>query len=134
MTGGKMYNEKVMELFKNPKNVGIIEDADGEIKLQNQICGDAIEFYIKIRNEIIIEIKFRTFGCAAAIAASSIITEMLQSKTLEEAKKITSHDVIAELGGIPTIKRYCVDLVVEALSKLIEDQGKKTEKQILFAC
>jgi nitrogen fixation NifU-like protein len=129
-----MYNEKIMELFRNPNNLGTIENPDGKVKLENLVCGDEIEFYMKVENEIITEMKFKTFGCAAAIAASSIITEMVIGKTLEEVMKITSKDVIEELGGIPPIKRYCIELVVEALPLMIEDYKRnlKMSRGILF--
>ena len=107
--------------------MGTIENPDGKVKLENLVCGDEIEFSMKVENEIITEMKFKTFGCAAAIAASSIITEMVIGKTLKEAIKITSQDVIEELGGIPPIKKYCIELVVEALPLMIEDFKRNKE-------
>jgi nitrogen fixation NifU-like protein len=115
-----MYTEKVMELFNNPKNMGKIRDPDAVMKVKNLICGDVIELYIMVENNVITDIKFRTFGCAAAIATSSIITEMVIGKSLVEAMKITRQDVVNELGGIPPIKIYCSNLVVDALHDAIK--------------
>jgi len=120
-----MYSEKVMELFKNPKNMGKIEDPNVVAKVENLFCGDMIELYIKVENDIIIDIKFRTFGCAAAIATSSMITEMVIGKTLDEAMKITGQDVVKELGGLPPIKIYCSNLVTDALQAAIRDYCEK---------
>ncbi len=123
-----MYSEKVIELFKNPKNVGKIEDPDGMGKVENPKCGDKIEMYIKVENDIITDIKFRTFGCAAAIAASSIITEMVLDKTLDEAMRVTGQDVVEQLGGLPPIKIICCNLVADALHTAIGNyRGKKGE-------
>ncbi|UCG04239.1 MAG: iron-sulfur cluster assembly scaffold protein [Candidatus Heimdallarchaeota archaeon] len=123
-----MYSEKVMELFKNPKNMGKIEDPDGVVKVENLFCGDVIELYIKVEKDIIIDIKFRTFGCAAAIATSSMITEMVIGKTLDEAMKITCKNVVNELGDLPPIKIYCSNLVAEALHAVIKDCWKRRVK------
>lgn len=120
-----MYNDKIMELFKNPKNMGKIDDPDGTVMMRNLICGDQIEFFMKVDNEIITEIRFRTFGCAAAIAASSIITEIVANKTLEQVRNITKNDLITELGGLPPIKMYCIDSVIEAFFLMIEEYTKK---------
>ena len=120
-----MYSEKVIELFKNPKNMGKIEDPDGVAKVKNLFCGDVIELYIKVENDIVIDIKFRTFGCAAAIATSSILTEMVIGKILDEAMKITGQDVVKELGGLPPIKIYCSNLVTDALQAAIRDYREK---------
>ncbi len=119
-----MYNERIMELFKNPKNEGEIENPDGLIKLRNLICGDEIGFSMKVENGIIKDIRFRTFGCAASIAASSIITEMVLDKTLEQVTRIEKKDIIDELGGLPSIKMYCIELVFEAFHSMIENYMK----------
>jgi nitrogen fixation NifU-like protein len=127
-SGERMYSDKVMELFKNPKNMGKIENPDGVVKVENLICGDKIEFYIKVENDIITNIKFRTFGCAAAIAASSIITEIVRDNTLDEAMNITGQDIVNELGGLPPIKIYCTNLVVDALHAVIDNYHERKAK------
>ncbi|HII84680.1 MAG TPA: Fe-S cluster assembly scaffold protein NifU [Methanobacterium subterraneum] len=124
-----MYSEKVMDHFSNPRNVGEIEDADGVGTEGNPTCGDLMTIYIKVENEIITDIKFKTFGCAAAIATSSMITEMALGKTIEEALKITRNDVANELEGLPPVKMHCSNLAADALRAAIEDyQKKNTEK------
>ncbi|MEE9151514.1 MAG: Fe-S cluster assembly scaffold protein NifU [Thermoplasmata archaeon] len=120
-----MYSEKVMELFKNPKNMGEIENPDGVGRVGNPKCGDLMELYIKVENDIITDVKFKTFGCAAAIATSSMITEMAIGKTLDEALKITRQDVADELEGLPPIKMHCSNLAADALHDAIEDYRKK---------
>jgi len=120
-----MYSEKVMELFRNPKNMGEIENPDGVGKVGNPKCGDLMELYIKVENDIITDIKFKTFGCAAAIATSSMITEMAKGKTLDEAMKITREDVADELEGLPPVKMHCSNLAADALKAAIEDYRKK---------
>jgi len=129
-----MYTEKVMEHFLNPKNVGVIEDADGVGEAGNIVCGDLMRIYIKVEvvdgKEIIKDIKFRTLGCAAAIAASSMITEMAKGKSIEDALKITNQDVANELGGLPKIKMHCSVLAADALKEAIYDYLQKNEKDI----
>lgn len=120
-----MYSDKVMELFKNPKNMGEIENPDGVGRVGNPKCGDLMELYIKVEDDIITDIKFKTFGCAAAIATSSMITEMAIGKTLDEAWKITRQDVADELEGLPPIKMHCSNLAADALHAAIEDYRKK---------
>jgi len=120
-----MYSEKVMELFRNPKNMGEIENPDGIGKVGNPKCGDVMELYIKVEDDIITDIKFKTFGCAAAIATSSMITEMARGKTLDEAMKITRENVAEELEGLPPIKMHCSNLAADALKAAIEDYRKK---------
>jgi nitrogen fixation NifU-like protein len=120
-----MYSEKVMELFRNPKNMGEIENPDGVGKVGNPKCGDLMELYIRVENDIITDVKFKTFGCAAAIATSSMITEMAKGKTLDEAMKITREDVADELEGLPPIKMHCSNLAADALKAAIEDYRKK---------
>ena len=120
-----MYSKKVMELFQNPHNVGVIEGADGVGEVGNPVCGDMMTLYIKVKDNRLEDIKFQTFGCAAAIATSSMITDLAKGKTLEEAKKITRQDVADALEGLPPIKMHCSNLAADALGKAIEDYEKK---------
>lgn len=121
-----MYNEKVMEAFKNPKNVGEIENASGVGTVGNASCGDIMQISLKIENDIIVDAKFKTFGCAAAIATSSTATDMIIGMTVEEALKITNKKVVECLGGLPSQKIHCSVLAEEAIKKAIEDyQSKK---------
>ncbi len=121
------YTEKVKDHFFNPRNVGEIKDADGVGTVGNPKCGDIMSIYIKVKDEMIKDIKFKTFGCAAAIATSSILTEMAKGKTLDEALKITRDDVANELGGLPAIKLHCSNLAADALRAAIDDYRKKKE-------
>jgi len=125
------YNEKVMEYFMNPKNVGEVPAADGTGTVGNPVCGDLMTFTIKVENGRLKDVKFKTFGCGAAIAVSSMVTEMAIGKTLEEALKITNKDVAQQLGGLPKNKLHCSNLGADALHKAIEDymsgKGKKSE-------
>ncbi len=121
-----MYNEKVMEAFKNPKNVGEIENASGVGTVGNASCGDIMQISLKIENDIIVDAKFKTFGCAAAIATSSTATDMIIGMTVEEALKVTNKKVVECLGGLPSQKIHCSVLAEEAIKKAIEDyQAKK---------
>ena len=120
-----MYTEKVKDHFFNPRNVGEIKDADGVGTVGNPTCGDVMTIYIKVKDEIIIDIKFKTFGCAAAVATSSILTEMTKGKMLDEALEITRDDVANELGGLPAIKLHCSNLAADALREAINDYRKK---------
>lgn len=120
-----MYSEKVMNHFKNPHNMGNIKDPDGVGEVGNPICGDIMKLYIKVNDNIITDIKFETLGCGAAIATSSMITDMAKGETLEEAVKITRQDVADELGGLPPIKMHCSNLAADALKKAIEDYKNK---------
>jgi len=120
-----MYSEKVMEQFRNPRNMGEIPDADGVGTVGNPVCGDMMTIYIKVKDTHIDDIKFKTFGCGAAIATSSMITELAKGKTLEEAMKITRANVADELGGLPPIKMHCSNLAADALHAAIEDYYKK---------
>jgi nitrogen fixation NifU-like protein len=121
-----MYTEKVMEHFRNPRNMGEIPDADGIGTVGNPVCGDLMTVYIKVKDNSIADIKFKTFGCGAAIATSSMITELAKGKTIEEAMKITRGDVADSLGGLPTIKMHCSNLAADALHAAIKDyQAKK---------
>ncbi len=116
-----MYSEKVMEHFSNPRNSGEIENADGIGEVGNPTCGDMMTFYIKVEDDKLSDVKFKTFGCVAAIAVSSMVTEMAKGKTLEEAKTITKASVAKELDGLPKEKMHCSNLGAEALGKAIED-------------
>ena len=120
-----MYSKKVIEHFRNPRNMGEIKNADGVGTVGNPVCGDTMTLYIKVKNNRITDIKFKTFGCAAAIATSSMITELAKGKNLEEAEKITRDDVANELEGLPPIKMHCSNLAADALKAAIEDYKKK---------
>ena len=119
------YSEKVMEHFKNPKNVGEIPNADGIGNVGNPICGDIMRLYIKVKDNVITDAKFKTFGCGAAIATSSMITELVKGKTIEEALKVSNSAVAEALGGLPKIKMHCSVLAEEALKSAIDDYLKK---------
>jgi nitrogen fixation NifU-like protein len=123
-----VYNEKVMEHFMNPRNVGEIENADGIGEVGNPVCGDMMSFYIKVDNNRISDVKYKTFGCGAAIAVSSMVSEMAKGKTLEEAKKITPALVAKELEGLPKNKYHCSNLGAQALNKAIDNYLKKQGK------
>jgi nitrogen fixation NifU-like protein len=122
------YNQKVMDHFMNPRNVGEITDADGEGTVGNPICGDLMTFYIKVNNSRISDVKFKTFGCGAAIAVSSIVSEMAKGKTLDEAMEITNKMVATELGGLPKNKLHCSNLGADALHKAIENYRNRLSK------
>ena len=124
-----VYSEKVMEHFMNPRNVGEIEDADGVGEVGNPICGDMMTFYIKVKDNRIDDVKFKTFGCGAAIAVSSIVSEMAMGKTLEEALKITPRSVADELEGLPKQKFHCSNLGAQALHKAIQDYRSKKKAE-----
>ncbi|MCX5687956.1 MAG: Fe-S cluster assembly scaffold protein NifU [Candidatus Omnitrophica bacterium] len=119
------YSEKVIEHFKNPRNVGEIPDADGVGNVGNPMCGDIMRLYIKVENNKIVDAKFKTFGCGAAIATSSMVTELVKGKTIDEALKISNRAVAEALGGLPKIKMHCSMLAEEALKSAIEDYLKK---------
>ena len=123
-----MYTEKVKDHFYNPRNVGEIKDADGVGTVGNSVCGDVMNIFIKVKGERITDIKFKTFGCAAAIASSSITTEIVKGKTLDEAMKLTRDDVANELGGLPAVKMHCSNLASDALREAIKDYRKKNKK------
>jgi nitrogen fixation NifU-like protein len=116
-----MYSEKVMEHFQNPHNVGVLKDADGVGQVGNPVCGDMMTFYIKVKDNRLADIKFQTFGCGAAIAVSSMVSDMAMGKTLEEARQITNQSVADELGGLPKNKLHCSNLGADALHRAIED-------------
>ena len=122
-----MYTDKVMDHFSNPRNIGEIENADGVGEVGNPVCGDMMSFYINVEDNKIADIKFKTFGCVAAIAVSSMVTEMALGKTLDEAKKITKKSVAESLDGLPKEKMHCSNLGADALGKAIEDfEGKQS--------
>ncbi len=116
-----MYSDKVMDHFQNPRNVGEIEDADGVGTVGNPTCGDLMTIYIKVKDNVIEDVKFKTFGCGAAIATSSMITEMAVGKTIEEALEITRNDVANELEGLPPVKMHCSNLAADALHAAIDN-------------
>ena len=120
-----MYSETVMDHFSNPRNVGAIPDADGIGLEGNPICGDVMKIYIKVNNDRIADIRFQTFGCGAAIASSSMLTEMVMGKTLEEALAISNKKVAEALGGLPATKMHCSNLAADALHKAIADYRSK---------
>lgn len=119
------YSEKVMDHFMNPRNVGEFEDPDGVGRVGNPKCGDIMEFQIKVEDNRITDVKFKTFGCGAAIAVSSMVSEMAKGKTLDEAMKITNRDVAEELQGLPKNKLHCSNLGADALHKAIIDYKRK---------
>lgn len=119
------YSEKVMDHFKNPRNVGEIPDADGVGNVGNPVCGDIMRLYIKVKDKIIVDAKFKTFGCGAAIATSSMVTEIVKGKSIDEALKISNMAVAEALGGLPKIKMHCSVLAEEALKSAIDDYSKK---------
>ena len=120
-----MYSETVMEHFSHPRNTGVIEDADGVGEVGNPMCGDMMTFYIKVKDNVIADVKFQTFGCVAAIAVSSIVSEMAKGKNLAEARKITKQVVAEALGGLPQNKMHCSNLGADALALAITDYQKK---------
>ena len=124
----EMYSKKVLDNFRNPKNMGEIKDADGVGTVGNPVCGDLMTIYIKVKDNKIADIRFKTFGCAAAIATSSMITELAKGKTLEEAVNITRDNVAESLDGLPPVKMHCSNLAADALKKAIEDYKTKKKK------
>ena len=124
------YSEKVKEHFRNPRNVGEIENPDGVGKVGNPVCGDIMELYIKVQEGVITDAKFKTFGCGAAIATSSMVTELVKNKTIEDALNISNRAVAEALGGLPPIKMHCSVLAEEALKKAIDDYLSRSSKAI----
>ncbi len=122
------YSKEVMDHFTAPRNVGEIKNAYGMDEIGNPTCGDMMTFYIKVKDNVLVDIKFKTFGCGAAIAVSSMVSEMAKGKTLDEALKITNKDVAKELGGLPKNKLHCSNLGADALHAAIEDYKKKQNK------
>jgi len=127
------YSDKVIEHFTNPRNVGEIESPDGVGEIGNPVCGDIMKLFIKVKNGHIVDVKFKTFGCGAAIATSSMITELVKNKTLEEAEKISRKTVADALDGLPKNKLHCSNLAADALHKAIEDykKRKKSNAQLI---
>jgi nitrogen fixation NifU-like protein len=124
------YSEKVMDHFLHPRNVGEILDASGIGNVGNPICGDVMRMYIKVENDVIVDAKFKTFGCGAAISTSSMVTEMVKGKTIAEALQVTNQAVAEALGGLPAIKLHCSVLAEEALKSAINDYQKKQGKDV----
>ncbi len=128
-----MYSEKVMDHFRNPRNMGEMKDADAVGEVGNPVCGDLMYIYIKIKDDRIDDISFQTFGCGAAIATSSMITELAKGKTLDEAMKITRDDIAGSLDGLPPIKMHCSNLASDGLRKAIENYRAKQKKELNIA-
>lgn len=122
------YSDKVIDHFTNPRNVGVMENPSGYGKVGNPSCGDIMEMFLKIEDDVITDVKFRTFGCASAIASSSVSTELIKGKTVEEALKITNKAVVEELGGLPAVKMHCSVLAEEAIKLAIDDYLNKKNK------
>src|SRR5512136_2055944 len=122
------YSDKVMDHFQHPRNVGEIENPDGVGTVGNPVCGDMMTFYIRVQDDRLVDVKFKTFGCGAAIAVSSMVSEMAKGKTLDEVMQITNDKVAAELGGLPTNKMHCSNLGADALHRAIEDYRQKQKK------
>jgi len=126
-----MYSKTVMDHFRNPRNVGVIEDANGVGEVGNPLCGDIMTIYLKVKDEHIDDIKFQTFGCGSAIAVSSMLTEIASGKSIDEAKKITNKDVAEALDGLPKNKLHCSNLGADALQMAIKDyEGRKRGKPV----
>lgn len=123
-----LYSDKVMDHFQNPRNVGKLDDADGIGEVGNAKCGDIMRIYIKVEDNVITDVKFKTFGCGAAIATSSKATELVKGKTLDEALQITNKMVMDSLGGLPPVKVHCSVLAEEALHAAIQDYKDRLEK------
>lgn len=120
-----MYSEKVMDHFRNPRNMGAMENPDGVGKVGNPVCGDIMELYIRVENDVITDAKFMTFGCGAAIATSSMVTELVKGKSLDEALKISNATVAEALDGLPPVKMHCSVLAEDALRAAIDDYRKR---------
>ena len=123
-----MYSKKVMDIFKEPKNAGIIKNASGVGQVGNAKCGDIMKIYLKVENNVIIDAKFKTFGCVAAIASTDIACDKLKGLTIDEALKITNEDILKEMGEVPTNKIHCSVLAKEGIEEAIKDYYKKLEK------
>jgi len=123
-----VYSEKGMEHFRNPRNVGEMENPDGTGHVGNPVCGDIMELYIRVKDNIITDARFKTFGCGAAIATSSMVTEMVKGKTIDEALKISNRAVAEALDGLPAVKMHCSVLAEEALQSAIADYRNKAKK------
>ncbi|MBQ9354258.1 MAG: Fe-S cluster assembly scaffold protein NifU [Clostridia bacterium] len=125
-----LYSEKVMDHFRNPRNLGVIEDADGIGEVGNVKCGDIMKMYLKIEDDIVKDVKFETFGCGSAIASSSMATELIKGKPLSEVKKLTNKAVAEALDGLPDYKMHCSVLAEEAIQSALEDYEKRSGKKI----
>jgi len=123
------YSDIVMEHFQHPRNVGEIENPDGVGTVGNPVCGDMMTFYIRVQNDRLVDVKFKTFGCGAAIAVSSMVSEMAKGKTLDEVMAITNDKVAEQLGGLPTNKMHCSNLGADALHRAIEDYRSKQQQK-----
>lgn len=123
------YSDKVMDHFMNPRNMGEIEDADGVGEVGNPACGDVMKLYLKIEDDKIVDVKFKTFGCGAAIASSSMTTELIKGKTIDEALKLSNQAVAEALGGLPPAKEHCSVLAEDALKAALEDYRKKKDRK-----
>ena len=124
-----MYSENVIDRFTNPRNTGMIKNADGVGTVGNPACGDIMKIYLKIENEKITDAKFKTFGCAAAISSSDVAMDLIKDKTVEQALKVTNKDVLAQLGELPPQKIHCSVLAQEAIHAAVEDYRKKQRKK-----
>lgn len=125
-----LYSEKVMDHFRNPRNVGVIEDANGIGEVGNAKCGDIMKMYLKIEDDIVQDVKFETFGCGSAIASSSMATELIKGKPVSEAMKLTNKAVAEALDGLPAYKMHCSVLAEEAIQSALKDYQKRTGKTI----
>jgi nitrogen fixation protein NifU and related proteins len=125
-----LYSEEVMKHFRNPKNVGVINNADGKGRIGNMKCGDIMELYIKVKNDKITDVKFQTFGCVVALAVSSILTEMVKGMTLQKAMNITNKDILDRAGKVPALKIHCSVLAADALKEAIYDYLVKNKRDI----
>ena len=125
-----LYSEKVMEHFRNPRNVGVIEDANGIGEVGNAKCGDIMKMYLKIEDDIVKDVKFETFGCGSAIASSSMATELIKGKPVSEVKRLTNKAVAEALDGLPDYKMHCSVLAEEAIQSALEDYERRTGKKI----
>ncbi len=126
----EQYSDKVMDHFLHPRNVGELADANGVGNVGNPVCGDVMRMYVKIKDGVIVDVTFKTFGCGAAISTSSMVTEMVKGKTIEEALKITNKMVAEALGGLPPVKMHCSVLAEEALKSAIEDYHKRQDSHV----
>ena len=125
-----LYSEKVMDHFRNPRNVGVLEDANGIGEVGNARCGDIMKMYLKIEDDIVQDVKFETFGCGSAIASSSMATELIKGKPVSEVKKLTNKAVAEALDGLPDYKMHCSVLAEEAIQSALEDYEKRTGKKV----
>ena len=125
-----LYSEKVMDHFRNPRNVGVIEDANGVGEVGNAKCGDIMKMYLKIEDDIVKDVKFETFGCASAVASSSMATELIKGKPVSEVKELTNKAVAEALDGLPDYKMHCSVLAEEAIQSALEDYARRTGKTV----